>query len=120
MKILLLSVPIKLHFVLASPDSFLISMLMPSILPLNAVNLVLYCVAHLHLEWAVVDHRFQALIVIALFFHSPFEYTHGCVLWQVPVSYVLFQSQQHSKPFITTVLLLPAKRIGAHRSLLCV
>lgn len=34
----------------------------------NAVYLALYCAARLHLEWPFVDHRFQAQIIIALFF----------------------------------------------------
>lgn len=53
-------------FVLASPDRFLISMLMLSVFSLNAVNPVLYCAAHLHLQRTVVDHRHQALIIIIL------------------------------------------------------
>lgn len=62
------SVPIMPCFVLTSPVRFLISVLMLSILPLYAVNLVLYCVAHLHLKWAVIDHRYQTQIVITPFF----------------------------------------------------
>lgn len=82
------------RFVLASPDCFLISMLALSFFLLNAVTLVLYCVAHLHLKLMVVDHRYQALIVI-----TPLLNTHtSCVLQRVPVSYVLLQSQHHSKP----------------------
>lgn len=95
-------------FVLASRDRFLISVLMLSIFPLNAENLVLCC--YLHLQWAVADRRFQAQIVITIFFPlSSFEYTHCCVLQLVPL---LFQSQQHSKAF-TTVLLLPARQTRA-------
>lgn len=82
-------------FVLAGPDRFMISALTRSIFLLNAVNLVLYCVAHLHLKWPVIDHRHQALIVITPLLNT---HTHSCVLQRVPVSHVLFQSQQHSKP----------------------
>lgn len=71
------SVPTMPRFVLASLDSFLISMLMHPICPLNALNLLLYCAAHLHLQWAVVDLRYQALGVITPVFHSSFEYVHS-------------------------------------------
>lgn len=63
-----------LCFVLGSPDCFLISMLMPSIFLLNALNWVLYCVAVLHLKWLAVDHRYQTLIVI-----TPLLNTHTVV-----------------------------------------
>lgn len=66
--------PVMPPFVLASPGRFMVSVLMRSIFPLNAASLALYCVAHLHLKRPVVDHRYQALIVI-----TPLLNTHTVV-----------------------------------------
>lgn len=57
---------LMLHFMLASADCFSISLLLMLSFLLNTLTLILYYVAHFHLKWMVIDHRYQVLIVITL------------------------------------------------------
>lgn len=107
---------IVLCFVLASPDRSLISMLMLPFFPFECTDFgaVLCCPSPLEMN----GRRSQISGTDS--HHSSFEYTRCCVLQRVSVSYVLLQSQHHSKATLNNSAITANKTDeGPQESIVC-